>query len=463
MFLFFISLIFSCTLFDNPDSCRISIRATMEDQSRAYDLQVVSVSLTVSASDMNTINFTTSRNSINLSVPKGPKRTFKISVEYSDGRVYEGISTVDLINDNESIDILLSLVILDPPSNVFAETSTSFTKNSVNFMNPSTASIAISSSGNFLYVLYEEPGYNGFDVFDVSQPLLPVHVGFMATPDRCSKIVSFSTDLGLVSERNYVYLALDIGNGASELIGFEVTDPGAITQFTITQPFISGSPRDLFFNETQSVIYMLTDDNTSSFSLANPSSPGFINYIQGDIADASRELNGKSGFMYKGAQDEFFASGLGYLERYTDGVVMSQPENYAVVANDGTDISFDGRYVYIVGSSVDDNNNGFVIVDTFKSNPADRIVSSVPLFYSSVDVLAASSHKGIEVYKNIAFISDNAEGLKAYFVYDRSNPTLIDSLSISGGTNDILLSGDYLFVTSISDGKVYIIKHYLNS
>lgn len=465
LFVFILSIILSCDLFEgNHESSLVSIK-TEFSSSRGYLTGIKSIDVSVTAPDMNDINLKAEDNTLQLAVPKGIDRTFKVVVYYNEGRVYEGIKTVDISEDNEVVEILLFLVMIDPPSNAFAEVFTSYTEKSSNFINPitETVSIAVNGSGKFLYVLYEDAGYWGFDVFDITQPLTPTHLGTQFTSQSCSKIISYTVDSGLPSEKNYVYLAQNTGNGDSVFVGYDVTDPGVIVSLTITSHPVEifGLPRDLFFNEDQSLVYMLTDDNTSVFNLADPSSPVFTGYIKGDIANADMELNGKSGFMYTETSNEFFVSGLGYLEKFVEGVVLSNPESFVVVANDGTDVAFDGRYAYVVGSNTSNSNEGFVIVDTFKSNSAERVVSTTPLFYSSSDVVEDLSHKGIALLNNVALIADNGDGLKAYYVYDKKNPVLIDSLGISGSANDVLVVGDYLYVASVSDARVYIIKHYL--
>lgn len=109
LFILLLLSLFSCSLLNIEESREIYLNLQLE--SRNFTLNDISLfTLKVTGSDMSTIEAETTTDVISVEVPVGSKRTFDVHVDLINGDVWSGSTTVDVDENTDSVDIILTLL-----------------------------------------------------------------------------------------------------------------------------------------------------------------------------------------------------------------------------------------------------------------------------------------------------------------------------------------------------------------
>lgn len=315
------------------------------------------------------------------------------------------------------------------------------------------------------------------DIYDISNKgAAPVHNRLFTidsgTHTKIAKIMinDFAPGyLGFSIDKTFMYVVAETSSSETELLYYDLTDinVAAIIQqksdmSNNSNSLINDIPSDILFDSSNG-IFLVTDNGLYLF---DPSETYGATYTMkyGNRGGLSGVVIGNSVYSASLNNISFIDDTMG-----SNSVVINN-----TLKTDAADMVTDGQFVYIVGTDNVLNNGtcGLTIIDTYlidKANTNNPVQKEVELYYDSNVPKSISrgnnSYKGIELIMNYAIIADYRGGLR---VFNIANPLTTyeevgEGFSVTGGTNDIIVGGDRLYVSSISDGKVFVVPHYFNS
>jgi hypothetical protein len=296
------------------------------------------------------------------------------------------------------------------------------------YMGETGGAKGVAISGNIAYVAAE---YDGIKLYDITDPANPLFVGGCSTPGSANNIFV---------RGNYAYVA----NGDSGLQIIDVSIPAApviIGRYetpdgvpgTGTTVILSGDYAYLADGYRGLLIINIADP-------VNPSLAGTFNntaYIMG-VALAGNLAYITANFI---SDSEY-----GQLQ----AIDISDPANPTFV--DGVSYGFSDYGVSISGdyAYVGANTYGMGIFNI--SNPGH------PTFAGAYDVLAPGSVKRTFATDTLAFFANGEGGFMMLNISNPISPVLIDSVNTFGLTTDVIMSGDYVYVSDGTTLEIYSIS-----
>lgn len=344
-----------------------------------------------------------------------------------------------------------------------------------------TIDIDINDSETILGVAYrgEVSGVVKYfiDIYDISNKgAAPVHNRLFSinseTHRRIAKIMIKDFTSGFADfsgDKTFMYVIAETGMSETELLYYDLTNINvvAISQQTSdmtnnSNSLISDVPSDILFDSSNG-IFLVTDNGLHLF---DPSATYGARYTM--------KYGNRGGLSGVVIGNSVYTASLNNISFVDDTMGSSSVVINNTLKTDATDMVATGQYIFIVGTNNISNNGtcGLTIIDTYlidKANTNNPVQKEVELYYDSNISVSISrgnnSYKGIELIGNYAVIADYRGGLRVFNITDplSTYEEISEAFSVTGGTNDLVVRGDRLYVSSISDGKVYVVPHYFNS
>jgi hypothetical protein len=261
--------------------------------------------------------------------------------------------------------------------------------------------------GDYLYVNWPDLT-GGMYIIDVSDPLYPIEVD-------CQEENSFQLSSATLSG-DYAYLPLgDVEKGG--LLIYDVTNPRKVVEVGAYQPEPIGRP--VFFPN-------LSNIDSSQRIVTSVGISGDYAYVGENLPGGDSIYNGQLRILDISIPENPRLVGI-YNMPYQTGI---------------TDIVAGDKYVFASASGWIVNHELTTILDI--SDPA----SPIELHQFSTDLLATS-------FGNFVYFIDSGN-IVIWDVSDPSSPAEVGSIDIPPtvyvGTNDIVISGDYLYVAMQDEG-----------
>ncbi len=264
---------------------------------------------------------------------------------------------------------------------------------------------------------------SGLEIYDLSDPELPVLVGTAACNDYA---------LGIAVQGNYACIA----DSDAGLTIYNIQQP--------TAPYIEGSTGDLGDGAQQVCIsgnyaYVAAyDAGLQIIYLGNPSVP---------IVAGSYDLDYANGVD---VQDDYV-----YITDLVNGLRIFNVQNKNNPVLDGTydtdwaqDVEVYGNYAYIA-----DNQYGIKIADISVSTSPQPSGTYIDADYTG----GIDYAKGIAVEGNMAYVSDYSGGIKMLNISDPSTPTMAASCTTPGSIESTAVKDDYAYSADYNSG-IYTIN-----
>ncbi|MBN1875299.1 MAG: carboxypeptidase regulatory-like domain-containing protein [Anaerolineae bacterium] len=311
----------------------------------------------------------------------------------------------------------------------------------------STSITNIEIIGNHAYVM-EKPDYNddttgGLRIYDISNPIIPVSIGFYNSPFIPVSVAVYGT---------YAYLAdtnslriLDISNLAAP------TEVGYIT----TDPYTGGEILDVIIIGNYAYIAEKYNHGIRVLDLSNPAAPTTV-YQNPSRAATHFALSGH--YLYVSCHGQPWNGGMAVMDvrnpaNPNEVYYYSAPEVY------GSSVEIGGHYAYLY---IEDDNSGFLrIFDITKPRYPELEGTLHPA--GGDDSIVAQ----FTVYQNYLYVAALGNGLLIADVADNDAPIMIDRYALPSwpDSHAFALVGDYIYAgdtqtsQSISQpaGNIYII------
>lgn len=331
--------------------------------------------------------------------------------------------------------------------------------------------IDVSMDERYIYALYNQfDGANRpvFEVFDTtkasgSESVASLDIGTTAS-DKAVKIASYTSNYGAGNtEKRYIFAAFNSSTSRSVAYCWDVTTPevqSSIIMVTVLG-FIEvvggiSHPKDL--NIYNGKLYLSTDTETMEWSITD-NSDGSISLTTGAT------YNSRGAYSFKminqgGAPESFFTLNTS-IYKIDNGPVESTLDT--TLGMYPVDMVYDSRYIYAVGvdnfNGTRNANKGLTIIDTLA--PKDNtVINTHPLEFNATTNLN-TSHRGVALApdSNWLLVADNKGGLKVFNVMNKSSVFLSETYGISGGTNDIVVGSNNVYLSDIKGNQVHRIAH----
>jgi hypothetical protein len=270
----------------------------------------------------------------------------------------------------------------------------------------------ISIKDHFAYVAY---GNSGLRIFDLNNPAAPNEIGHYSSSDY-AKGVSLKADFAYCTCGNVLHV-VDVTNPGNPILTGLCALEGDASGVVVDGNYAYVSCRGGGFRVV---------------NISNPTNPVAIGNFNtpGDVMDLIARGN------------------YCYIAEGTDGlriVDYSDPHNPfeigSVLTAQALSLCLNGNYAYVA-----DENEGMWIIDV--SNPANPIKRS----------RLPCAGFGIAAKGSYAFVTDLV-GLGVINVSDPGNPSTVGYLNISGYPRDLVVQGDYAYVTADETGLHVINIH----
>ncbi len=407
-FLFILILLFSCSLIESNTS-KVKLFCSIENRAIS-DRTIETATLTVSGSDINTLNQTFSGNSVSVLVKNGNDRTFELSVTFDDGDEYTGSTTKDILPGNVN-DISITLFKIESDTTDDTEITISFStalkQNTITIPTYSAKEISIDNDNLFLanWDSIEDESDSGVQIYDIVNRNTPSYLNTAKLwLDAVS--VDYSNNYLYVANGGYNMRIFDLSNISSpQILVNDVTQDFATDAKTI-KTLIDGN-----YNYTLS--YGVGVDgigaNLFKFDVTTPTSPSrVLSYSIGESNPKALYVEGNYAYVV-GEDLNVFDISTQLLERisWTESVITYGEYAYDVVKK--------GNNLFILGDSE------LVVIDvTDPTNPEQ--IFSYAIAGNVINDGCPSPGKALSLYENDLFIADGNDGV---VILDISNPVSI--------------------------------------
>jgi len=292
-------------------------------------------------------------------------------------------------------------------------------------------------AGNYAYLVGDG---GGLAVINISNPANPTEVGFNSSLESAN-------DVFVVG--NYAYLAAKTG-----LKVVDVSNPASMTLAgTLTLP---GTPRGIYVGGGYAYVtsYIHNDFNAHTFhvvDISNPTNPTQVGsvgvflypgetngvYVSGNYAYVAGVRYGVSGYA-GGVQvvDISNPSAPTNVKHYTTSTLQ---QTYRVHVS--------GGYAFLTGYT-----GGLLVVNV--SNPSNPTPASIYRMPTDARTLAISGNPSTSSGQAYAYVADGSQGVKVVNVSDPAFPFVTSSMWGRGVSEDIAVSGQYLYV---ADWGLYVL------
>ncbi|UCE07248.1 MAG: T9SS type A sorting domain-containing protein [bacterium] len=291
----------------------------------------------------------------------------------------------------------------------------------------------IKISGNYAYVLYFDGtwSFKNFRlyVYDVTDPTAPLQMGHISLPDNCTS---------LFVKGDYVYVTAYEFGGFSGVIVIDVSDPLQPVEVTYFQTW--GMPESIYV--TDNITYIANNDSLLIYNVTEPGSPIKLGSYspESEIAHI-HHVAVQGDFIY--IIDSVFGV------RILDASDFSQIQEVISIPHNQTDAHFSpieisGDFMYYLQ---DGDMTGKVLIVLDVSDP------TAPVERGSYHMSGNWWFYGFDYYDGYACIAGGSAGLR---VVDVSYPESIQQVGCYDPFNltfGLAISGDYAFLSTISDSE----------
>ncbi|MEZ4734723.1 MAG: C13 family peptidase [Caldilineaceae bacterium] len=305
-------------------------------------------------------------------------------------------------------------------------------------------------------IAYVTASSAGLYLFDVSDPTMPLLIGYFDTPGHA---------YGISVAGQYAYVA----DGGSGLRVVDVSDPAAPTEIGALI-----TPRDAQDVQVVGQIAYVTDSWSGSglrvVDVSNPAAPtevGALNtrgaegiHVVGQVAYVANgrnelriaDVSNPAAPMQIGAlnttgtaYDVYVAGQYAYIANGSRGLYVVDVANPALptavgaydLLSDASSIYLAGQYAYIANGS-----SGLSIVDV--SNPVTP---------TRIGIFATPSEaQGIHQTGQVAYVADGENGLRVVDLANPTRPTLVGALDTPGYAEDVYVAWEYAYVADGAAG-----------
>jgi hypothetical protein len=309
---------------------------------------------------------------------------------------------------------------------------------------------------NYLY--YSSDEYEEYDITILNGHINIIDISDKLNPSMiCNGFGSFMESSDLYAKDGFIYLADINSNNFSyrspygiKIINDTIPDnPNLTSSIDITDSLsdmaIIG---DYLFINDNNVYYYLIDDlvNDNTYKKSNMNNPfdtetRTINYYIKKLFSNENFLCVSKYFFYDNMYDTSYTEE--WIDIYQKGTT-TPTTFYSKVDIPGTERYFflKDEYIYILGCS----NNGLHIVDIDSTN--------------EVGFLPMNNYREICVYDNYAFILDYSGTLIIVDVNDKTNPYIIQNISIPNTPLKLFAYKNYLYIATSTGGvRIYSISN----
>lgn len=366
----------------------------------------------------------------------------------------------DKIVDETIIFVLVSPNLIGGSFSTTTTTTTAIETDAINdiYVNDDETKLFVYYKPNVSYT------YLHFEAFDLTSPALPLLYKYDFLDSMAIspiKIEGYTHSDG----RELIFLLYGYNSDVS-FATFDVTDSSPITTgFTVDNGAgLFGQPEDLYVIGNRLFIASSTggDPKTNEYTISeNP--PGTIEIKNiGEYAPNGNTIVGDR-FLFLGDSNEpqsVYSVGNSLYAYYPSNttLLMIQPVGYY---NEIIDMVYNGRYLYAVGQVGDEDvNYEFQIFEPAITDLTRNLVG-VGNLTRDLSADASTSYKGIDISSNsrYAAIADYTGGLRVFNIERASIPIQVYQQNISSGANNVIIGNNKLYLSSVTDKKVYVIPH----